>query len=40
MEAVLVTQRSAHWVKVLDDAGVPCAPVYTYARLFADPQAP
>jgi len=38
MEALLVTQRSEHWVKVLDDAGVPCGPVYTYAQLFADPQ--
>jgi crotonobetainyl-CoA:carnitine CoA-transferase CaiB-like acyl-CoA transferase len=23
---------------VLDDANVPCGPVYTYAQLFADPQ--
>ena len=38
MEALLVTQASQHWVKVLDDAGVPCGPVYTYAELFADPQ--
>ncbi len=38
MEALLVTERSEHWVKVLDDAGVPCGPVYTYAQLFADPQ--
>ena len=38
MEALLATQPSEHWVKVLDDAGVPCGPVYTYAQLFADPQ--
>ena len=38
MEALLTTQPSAHWVKILDDAGVPCGPVYTYAQLFADPQ--
>jgi hypothetical protein len=38
MEAALVTQRSEHCVKVLDAAGVPCGPVYTYAQLFADPQ--
>ena len=38
MEALLVTEHSEHWVKVLDDAGVPCGPVYTYAQLFADPQ--
>jgi crotonobetainyl-CoA:carnitine CoA-transferase CaiB-like acyl-CoA transferase len=38
LEAVLTNQPTAHWVKVLDDAGVPCGPVYTYAQLFADPQ--
>jgi len=38
MEALLVTQPTEHWIKVLDDAGVPCGPVYTYAQLFADPQ--
>jgi formyl-CoA transferase len=36
--AVLVTAPTAHWTKVLDDAGVPCGPVYTYAQLFSDPQ--
>ena len=38
METVLTTGPSEHWVKLLDDAGVPCGPVYTYAQLFADPQ--
>jgi crotonobetainyl-CoA:carnitine CoA-transferase CaiB-like acyl-CoA transferase len=38
LSAVLATASSAHWSKVLDDAGVPCGPVYTYAELFADPQ--
>jgi formyl-CoA transferase len=38
MEELLATQPSEHWVKVLDDAGVPCGAVYTYAQLFADPQ--
>jgi formyl-CoA transferase len=38
METLLVTESTEHWVKVLDDAGVPCGPVYTYAQLFADPQ--
>jgi crotonobetainyl-CoA:carnitine CoA-transferase CaiB-like acyl-CoA transferase len=36
--AVLVTAPTAHWTKVLDDAGVPCGPVYTYEQLFSDPQ--
>jgi formyl-CoA transferase len=38
MEALLATEPTEHWIKVLDDAGVPCGPVYTYAQLFADPQ--
>jgi crotonobetainyl-CoA:carnitine CoA-transferase CaiB-like acyl-CoA transferase len=38
MEAVLATGTTEHWVQVLDEAGVPCGPVYTYAQLFADPQ--
>ena len=38
LSAVLATASSAHWSKILDDAGVPCGPVYTYAELFADPQ--
>jgi crotonobetainyl-CoA:carnitine CoA-transferase CaiB-like acyl-CoA transferase len=36
--AVLATAPTAHWTKVLDDAGVPCGPVYTYEQMFADPQ--
>jgi crotonobetainyl-CoA:carnitine CoA-transferase CaiB-like acyl-CoA transferase len=38
IEAVLATGPTEHWVKLLDDAGVPCGPVYTYGQLFADPQ--
>jgi crotonobetainyl-CoA:carnitine CoA-transferase CaiB-like acyl-CoA transferase len=38
METVLTTRPTAHWVSVLDAAGVPCGPVYTYAEMFADPQ--
>jgi crotonobetainyl-CoA:carnitine CoA-transferase CaiB-like acyl-CoA transferase len=36
--AVLAIAPTAHWTKVLDEAGVPCGPVYTYQQLFADPQ--
>jgi len=36
--AVLATAPTAHWIKALDDAGVPCGPVYNYEQLFADPQ--
>jgi len=38
LSAVLATAPSAHWIKALDDAGVPCGPVYTYEQMFADPQ--
>ena len=36
--AVLATAPTAHWTKALDDAGVPCGPVYNYEQLFSDPQ--
>jgi formyl-CoA transferase len=36
--AVLATAPTAYWTKVLDDAGVPCGPVYSYEQLFSDPQ--
>ena len=38
MEAVLSTADTAHWVKVLEEAEVPCGPVYNYEQLFSDPQ--
>jgi crotonobetainyl-CoA:carnitine CoA-transferase CaiB-like acyl-CoA transferase len=38
MEAVLTTGTTEHWVGVLEAAGVPCGPVYTYGQMFADPQ--
>src|SRR2546428_13188838 len=38
LAAVLATEPSAHWMKTLDDAGVPCGPVNTYEQLFSDPQ--
>jgi crotonobetainyl-CoA:carnitine CoA-transferase CaiB-like acyl-CoA transferase len=38
MEDVLATGTTEHWVAVLEAAGVPCGPVYTYAQMFADPQ--
>jgi crotonobetainyl-CoA:carnitine CoA-transferase CaiB-like acyl-CoA transferase len=31
-------QSSDAWVKVLNDAGVPCGPIYTIDQTFADPQ--
>jgi crotonobetainyl-CoA:carnitine CoA-transferase CaiB-like acyl-CoA transferase len=31
-------RTSDEWVKVLNDAGVPCGPIYTIDQTFADPQ--
>jgi crotonobetainyl-CoA:carnitine CoA-transferase CaiB-like acyl-CoA transferase len=31
-------EPTAHWVKTLNDAGVPCGPVNSLADVFADPQ--
>lgn len=33
------TAPSAHWIEVLNKAGVPCGPVYGLAEAFSDPQA-
>ena len=38
IEAVLKERPTAHWVQVLDEAGIPCGPVNSYRELFADPQ--
>lgn len=38
LEKVLTTNTTDHWVSVLEAAGVPCGPVYTYGQMFADPQ--
>jgi CoA:oxalate CoA-transferase len=34
----LAAQTTAHWVEVLNAAGVPCGPVYGVADVFRDPQ--
>ena len=34
----LAAQTTAHWIAVLNAAGVPCGPVYGIADVFADPQ--
>jgi len=38
LEQVLTGNTTAHWVSVLEAAGVPCGPVYGYGEMFADPQ--
>ncbi|MBM3491159.1 MAG: CoA transferase [Alphaproteobacteria bacterium] len=32
------TQSTAHWVGVMNEAGVPCGPIYRMDEVFADPQ--
>lgn len=31
-------QSSSHWVEALNEAGVPCGPIYAIDEMFADPQ--
>jgi len=35
---VLQHETSEHWVALLNDASVPCGPIYTIDQVFADPQ--
>jgi formyl-CoA transferase len=37
IETVTITQSRDHWLKVLEEAGVPCGPIFNYAEVFADP---
>ena len=37
-EAVLTARPTAHWLAVLEEAGVPCAPINTVEDVLADPQ--
>ena len=38
IEAVTLTNTSAHWVEALNAQGVPCGPIYKVDEVFADPQ--
>src|SRR5580704_12292819 len=38
MESHLKNRSSAEWVDRLNQAGVPCGPIYSFAEVFADPQ--
>jgi len=38
VEAVTVTRSSADWIEVLNDAGIPCGPVYSMDQTFDDEQ--
>lgn len=38
LAAVTATRTSADWVRLLNDAGVPCGPIYSIDQVFADEQ--
>ncbi|MEM7254658.1 MAG: CoA transferase [Pseudomonadota bacterium] len=38
IEKRTTTQSSAHWVEAINEAGVPCGPIYSIDQTFADPQ--
>jgi formyl-CoA transferase len=37
IESVTLTRPTAHWLAVLGDAGVPCAPIQDFGQVFTDP---
>lgn len=37
MEDTFRTQTTAHWVEILERAGVPCGPIYNIEQVYADP---
>jgi len=38
IEAITQTRLRAHWLRVLEDAGVPCGQINTYPEVFTHPQ--
>ncbi len=38
LSAALANKKSAQWVEALNEAGVPCGPIYAMDQVFADPQ--
>jgi formyl-CoA transferase len=38
IDKLMVKRTSAEWVERLNDAGVPCGPIYSIDEVFADPQ--
>jgi formyl-CoA transferase len=38
ISAIIGHKPSAHWIALLNEAGVPCGPVYSIDQVFADPQ--
>ncbi|MHA2007769.1 MAG: CaiB/BaiF CoA transferase family protein [Promethearchaeota archaeon] len=38
IQDLFVTKKAEYWLSILNDAGVPCGPIYTMDKLFSDPQ--
>ena len=38
IENIFSSKDEQEWLKILTDAGIPCGPIYTLDKLFADPQ--
>ena len=38
IEAITVAKSSTEWVDILNEAGVPCGPIYSIDQVFDDPQ--
>ena len=38
MEKHTVKRTSAEWIELLNEAGVPCGPIYSIDEVYADPQ--
>lgn len=38
LETITRTRTSAAWIELLNQAGVPCGPIYSVDQVFADPQ--
>jgi crotonobetainyl-CoA:carnitine CoA-transferase CaiB-like acyl-CoA transferase len=37
IESVTLTKPTAHWLALLGEAGVPCAPIQNFGQVFSDP---
>jgi crotonobetainyl-CoA:carnitine CoA-transferase CaiB-like acyl-CoA transferase len=37
IESVTLTRPTAHWLEVLGEAGIPCAPILDFGQVFTDP---
>jgi crotonobetainyl-CoA:carnitine CoA-transferase CaiB-like acyl-CoA transferase len=38
IEQALLKKPSAEWIEILNQAGIPCGPIYSIDQMFADPQ--